>query len=173
VENVDALSGDPILAKAAVGASKKYRFKPYIKNGKAVKVTAKLPFDFYFSDKVTNISAENTRVPPKDSPASNLPTDSAAAPESPKVIAGMLIRRIEPVYPVAARHNQVEGTVILRGVIRKDGLIGDLKPISGPEELIPAAVDAVQQWQFTPYVIKGQPVAVETEVSVNFHLQLR
>jgi protein TonB len=57
---------------------------------------------------------------------------------------------------------------LLRVAISKEGQIADIRLISGPKELAPAAIDAVQQWRYRPYLLMGDPVEVETEVSVKF-----
>ena len=60
---------------------------------------------------------------------------------------------------------------LLQATISKDGRISDLKVISGPKELAPAAVGAVQQWRYRPYFLMGEPVEVLTTVQVNFRLR--
>jgi TonB family protein len=163
VESVEVVRGDPILAKAAVSAAKKWKFKPFIRGGKPVKVSTKIPFDFAFSDKVTDTA------PPADVPADK-GKDTTRVRVSQGVSQGLLIHRVQPIYPASARQSHVQGTVIMRAVISKDGRIEKLNPISGPKELIPAAVGAVQQWRYKPYLRAGQPVEVETQIVVNFQL---
>jgi protein TonB len=82
----------------------------------------------------------------------------------------LLITTILPVYPPLARQAHVQGTVVLDADISKDGIIEKLRTISGHPMLIPAAVDAVKQWRYKPYVLKGEPVAVNTQIIVNFTL---
>ena len=82
----------------------------------------------------------------------------------------MLIRRVTPVYPQAALITRTEGAVVLRAVVGKDGSVKDLRVISGNPFLSGAAVDAVRQWQFKPYVLNGAAIEVETQVTVNFVL---
>jgi protein TonB len=60
--------------------------------------------------------------------------------------------------------------VILRAIINKEGRIVDLQLVSGPKELAAAAIGAVQQWHYKPYLLKGEPVEVDTRVQVNFTL---
>ena len=60
--------------------------------------------------------------------------------------------------------------VILRAVIGKDGSIQNLSLVSGHPMLAPAAIDAVKQWKYKPYLLNGEPVEVDTEVQVNFTL---
>jgi Gram-negative bacterial TonB protein C-terminal len=62
------------------------------------------------------------------------------------------------------------GAVVLDAVIGVDGKITELRPISGPAELIPATVSAVKHWEYRPYVLSGKPSEVDTEITVNFTL---
>jgi periplasmic protein TonB len=86
------------------------------------------------------------------------------------VTSGLLIRKVNPVYPPLARQARISGTVVLRAVISKDGAIENLQLISGHPMLAPAAIDAVKQWKYKPYLLNGEPVEVDTEVQVNFTL---
>jgi protein TonB len=86
------------------------------------------------------------------------------------VSAGLLIRRVNPNYPPLARQARIQGQVILRAVISKDGSIEGLTLVSGHPMLAPAAIDAVKQWKYKPYLLNGEPVEVDTEVLVNFTL---
>jgi len=86
------------------------------------------------------------------------------------VTSGLLIRKVNPVYPPLARQARIAGTVVLRAVISKDGSIENLQLISGHPMLAPAAIDAVKQWKYKPYLLNGEPVEVDTEVQVNFTL---
>ena len=65
---------------------------------------------------------------------------------------------------------RVQGQVVLRAMISREGIIENLQVLSGPGMLPPAAVDAVRQWRHWPYVLNGEPVEVETQVTVNFVL---
>jgi protein TonB len=60
--------------------------------------------------------------------------------------------------------------VVLRAIINRDGAIENLQALSGHPLLVPAALNAVRQWRYRPYVLNGEPVEVETEVKVNFIL---
>jgi TonB family protein len=162
VESVDVVSGNPLLAKAAVEAVKKWKFKPFIKNGKPVKVSTQIPLDFAFSDKVA------------DTPTPN-PSDNGTAAKRMRVSSGvsqgLLVHRVAPFYPDEARRNRVQGTVLLQAVIGTDGRIHQLTVISGPKQLVEAAIGAVQQWRYKPYLFNGEPKEVETQIQVNFTLQ--
>jgi protein TonB len=84
---------------------------------------------------------------------------------------GLLIEKRMPVYPAIAKATGTSGTVILAAIISKNGTIENLHVISGPLMLQQAALDAVRAWRYRPYLLDGQPVEVETTVSVIFTLQ--
>jgi protein TonB len=86
------------------------------------------------------------------------------------VSQGLLVRKVNPTYPPLARQARIQGTVVLRAVISKDGSIENLTLVSGHPMLAPAAIDAVKQWKYRPYLLNGEPVEVDTEVLVNFTL---
>ncbi|MGZ7029840.1 MAG: energy transducer TonB [Terriglobales bacterium] len=86
------------------------------------------------------------------------------------VAQGLLIHQVKPAYPPLARQARIQGAVILQAVISKDGTIQGLKVVSGHPMLTTAAVDAVKQWRYKPYFLNGEPVEVETQITVNFTL---
>jgi protein TonB len=86
------------------------------------------------------------------------------------VSTGMLVRKVPPTYPPLARQARIQGTVILQATISKEGAIENLQLISGHPMLAPAAIEAVKQWKYKPYLLNGEPVEVETQVQVNFTL---
>lgn len=86
------------------------------------------------------------------------------------VMDGLLVGPVTPDYPPIAREMGVEGTVILQASISKTGTIENLRVVSGPELLQRAAINAVSQWRYRPYLLNGEPVEVETTVNVRFTL---
>jgi protein TonB len=97
------------------------------------------------------------------------------APAGPRavssgVMAGQIVYKVTPQYPAMGRAVRAEGTVVLEAVISKTGTIENLRVVSGPALLQGAAIDAVKQWRYRPYVLDGQPVEVETTVNVVFTL---
>jgi len=86
------------------------------------------------------------------------------------VTAGLLIHRVEPPYPPLARAARLQGNVVLKAIIDKQGMIQDLQLISGHPMLVPTAIEAVKQWRYRPYLLNGQPVEVETTITVIFSL---
>ena len=86
------------------------------------------------------------------------------------VAQGMLVYAVRPDYPIQAKMAHITGTVVLKAVIGKDGQIHDLKVVDGPDALQHAAMDAVQQWRYRPYLLNGEPVEVMTTVNVVFQM---
>jgi protein TonB len=89
---------------------------------------------------------------------------------SAPVVEGLLIRKVTPIYPPIAIATGIEGTVVLQATISRTGSIENLRVMSGPMMLQQAALKAVQQWQYRPYLLNGQPVDVETTINVIFKL---
>ena len=81
-----------------------------------------------------------------------------------------IIHRVQPVYPAIARPIRLQGDVILSAVISKAGIIESLQVVSGHPMLTQAALDAVKQWRYRPYLLNGQPVEVETQITVKFRI---
>ncbi len=87
------------------------------------------------------------------------------------VTPGKLDNHVAPVYPAAARSMHVTGTVVLHAAVSQQGKIVDLFPIASPSSLLTgAAIEAVKQWTYTPFLLNGQPVKADTIISVNFGL---
>ena len=83
---------------------------------------------------------------------------------------GSLIHPVQPEYPPLAKQARVEGTVVLRAVIDREGKIENLQVLSGHPMLVAAALKAVQQWRYRPYRLNEQPIEVETLITVHFTL---
>jgi protein TonB len=86
------------------------------------------------------------------------------------VMQGMLIYKVVPTYPAVAQAIRASGTVVLQATISRTGAIENLRVVEGPAMLRQAALDAVKQWRYRPYMLNGQPVEVETTVDVQFTL---
>lgn len=87
------------------------------------------------------------------------------------VAAAKITHRVNPEYPSEARDRRIAGSVVLHVIIGKDGKVRKVDSISGPPELLQAAIDAVQQWIYQPTLLNNSPVEVDTQVSVNFSLR--
>ncbi|HTW43934.1 MAG TPA: M56 family metallopeptidase [Acidobacteriaceae bacterium] len=109
----------------------------------------------------------NTPSQNADSKTSN---PSAPVTISAHVMAGNRIGGPQIKYPVEAKKKRIQGLVVLHALIGKDGTIKDLKAVSGPTILEQSALTAVRQWKYKPYLLKGQPVQVETVINVIYSL---
>jgi protein TonB len=82
----------------------------------------------------------------------------------------IITKKVEPKYPDLAKAARIEGVVILTAIIDKQGHITDLRVVSGPGVLAEEALNAVKQWEYQPYRIKGEAVECETTITVTFAL---
>ena len=80
------------------------------------------------------------------------------------------MRKVPPVYPVAAKKARIQGTVELEAIIGKDGSVEHLEVVSGPKELQESSLDAVRQWTYKPFLVNGDPVEVKTTINVFYTL---
>ncbi len=100
-----------------------------------------------------------------------------AAPEPQKVVLGgnvqasKLVSKPAPVYPPDAKAARIQGIVRLNVDIAVDGKVKDVSVISGPQELVKSAVEAVSQWVYSTTLLNGEPVEVTTTVDVNYTLR--
>jgi len=104
--------------------------------------------------------------------AASLPANAAQRERLSVVSAPELQQTITPAYPLLGQHSQVQGSVILQAVIGADGVIENLRVVSGPAILATAAQQAVRQWHFKPYLQNGQPVETKTRITVNFNIRV-
>ena len=86
------------------------------------------------------------------------------------VSMGLLVKKVDPVYPPTALHMRVEGAVQLLATISKTGNITEVKVLKGEPQLSKAASDAVKHWKYQPYLLNGEPVEIQTQITVNFRL---
>jgi TonB family protein len=80
------------------------------------------------------------------------------------------IRIVKPVYPDEARKAGIEGSVVLDIVVDEHGSVSSVESAKGPKELVPAAVAAVKQWRWEPFLLNGKPQAIRTKATVQFVL---
>jgi TonB family protein len=117
-------------------------------------------------------------TPGSSAPPPNLVNDTGngAAPVlqalniSQGVSQGLLIKKVQPIYPRNALTMHSEGTVDLMATISTTGSITAVKVVSGDPLLTKAASDAVKQWKYKPYLLNGEPVEIQTEITINFKL---
>lgn len=105
--------------------------------------------------------------PPPPSQTQSAQSDATGNPVrvSGGVMSGLLIKKVPPEYPSDV---EAQGAVVLHAIIGADGKVQHLSVISGPDSLQALAMSAVQQWEYKPFMLNGQPTAVDTTVVVNF-----
>jgi TonB family protein len=120
-----------------------------------------------------NLIAEATPIaaPTPQTETPSAPADAAPMRVAGGVIAGNISTKVAPIYPPEARAAKIQGAVVLHAIIGKDGTVHSLNVVSGPAELQRAAIDAVRQWVYKPYLLNGNPTEVETNITVNFNIQ--
>ena len=98
------------------------------------------------------------------------PLPQPLLPVSKGLTEGVLVRKIDPIYPPLARTMRLEGAVKLQATVAEDGTVRDVKVVSGPPMLAHAAQEAVTRWRYRPFLLNGKPVAMRTEIKVDFKL---
>jgi protein TonB len=100
------------------------------------------------------------------------PPPKATAPARIKqggnVTAASIVTQTKPVYPPLARQARIQGSVVLHAIIDKDGRVAQLEVVTGHPLLVQAALDAVKQWRYKPTLLNGDPVEVDTTITVTF-----
>lgn len=113
---------------------------------------------------LNSIISENYRPMPQP------PAPDRTARQS-VMMEGNLIHKVEPQYPPLARHLHIAGAVIVRAIISRQGAIERTEVERGQPLLVQAALAAVKQWRYRPYYLNGEPIEVETEITINFVIQ--
>jgi TonB family protein len=181
IEDIKTLSGHPMLVPAAIEAVKQWKYKPYLLNGAAIPVETQVSVNFTLSGK-----------PPAEGVAGDIPGGAqpgqqggiVGAGDSSKVLpppphrvrvsqgveSSLIANKVAPIYPQKAKDEHIQGVVVLRVIVSKQGDVENVELASGHPELAPAAIEAVKQWKYRPYLLNQTPVEVETQVQVNFTL---
>jgi len=110
------------------------------------------------------------RAAPQSNSGSGTSQPAGRVRISQGVSTGLIVSKVPPVYPPLARASKIQGTIVMKAVINQTGDVISLELISGHPMLAPAAMDAVRQWKYRPYLLNGKAVAAETQVTVNFAL---
>jgi TonB family protein len=163
VKNVRAFKSDPLLAKAVEETVSTWKFKPVISGDKAIPVYATASFRFVLDNDDQRVNGAAPEIGPARQPQ--------RVRVSEGISAGLLVYKVQPEYPFEAKDARIQGQVLLKAVISKDGSIEKLILVSGHPMLAPAAIDAVKQWRYRPYLVMGNPVEVDTQIRVNFELR--
>lgn len=160
VKNMQLIAGHPLLVQAAQEALRRWKFRPAEANGQPVEGSMTVDLNF--------------TLPPGEVPASQ--TAAEQTRPVPRIRVGgnvqitQLVKRVDPVYPPLARQEGIQGTVQFTVTIGPDGLVKDIQLESGHPLLVPAAQEAVRQWEWRPTLLNGQAVEVITTVAVQFTL---
>jgi TonB family protein len=164
-------SGHPAFGQPSLDAVKQWKYRPFLLNGQPVRVETKV----YLLYRV--FQENGIRPPLPNAPASLTlivkPGDAAGElwriMFTPETLEGRRLNYIEPKYPEMARIAHIQGDVLLDALIDKEGHVASLRAIKGHPILVQAALDAVKEWTYTPFLLNGEPVAVQTTVEVRFH----
>ena len=199
VFEVQLVNGHPMLSPAAMGAVRQWKYQPYLVNGEPVDVETNVQVIFKLEGEpeppAPDDNAPGTgpgQVPggiPGSKPLQGVQTGvigGVIAPATPgdanhpatprhvrvsaNIEAALIQNKVNPQYPADAREQNIQGTVILKANIDKEGHVYHVELISGHRLLAPAAMEAVKQWRYKRFLLNGTPVEVETTVQVNFTL---
>lgn len=177
VENLQAISGHPMLLPAAIEAVKQWTYKPFLVNGDAMIVETQITLDFHCSAPITPqgvVGDQPGGIAPSNGSTEPIP---AAHPLprrfriAPSYAGSRLTHKVSPEYPPQAKAQHIEGTVVLTIVVDRHGSVANVQLISGHPALAPAAIDAVKRWKYEPYLLNDKPVEIETQVEVTFSLK--
>jgi TonB family protein len=170
----DALSSASSSTKpSGLGAAEASAEPLVVKGGKAPTLHAKGGASDVAAPSMIGIATAGAGAPPP-----NFGSGETVAPKpllqtlniSQGVSRGLLIKKVQPIYPRNALSMRIEGSVELMATISKDGNITHVKGLSGDSQLTKAATDAVKLWKFKPYLLNGEPVEIQTQVTINFKL---
>jgi TonB family protein len=119
------------------------------------------------------IPSESNHASEVNASVANLPTNAAERElVSPNVPEVHQTQTIDASYPLLGQHMRVQGSVVLQAVVGADGIIENLRVLSGPAVLTIAAQQAVREWHFKPYLQNGQPVETKAKITVNFSIRI-
>jgi TonB family protein len=174
VKNFKITNGDPMLRNAARDAVTQWRYEPARVEGVAFAVDTTITLNFSMGETLkqtlfdltqTQTGADGVEIA---APAP-LPAPPAGVTRvSGRVMAGQLEKKVDPVYPADALAADARGDVVLLATITKTGDVGDVQAVSGPYRFRDAAIEAVKQWRYKPYVVEGVAQDVQATITVNF-----
>jgi TonB family protein len=174
VVNLQLVSGHPILAPAAIEAVKQWKYQPYLLYGDPIEAETNVTVNFTLPDKppVEGVVGDMLGGVPEGEKGGLAPQPvvpgRVRVPSS--VEQGLVITKVPPQYPPEAKDAHIQGVVLMSVIVDKEGNVANIQLISGHPLLAPAAMDAVKQWKYKPYLLNEAPVEVETQVHVNFTL---
>ena len=164
VHNIKVLSSIPLLDQAAIEALKQWVYEPAIIDGQPKAVTFTVTMNFRLDDKMGSVKVGVEGQPGDD-------FEKGATKIRGELQPPKLLKSVDPVYPAEARKAQVEGVVILEARTDEKGAVEEVKILRSIPLLNQAAIDAVKQWKYEPFIIKGKPCGVIFTVTVRFDLK--
>jgi TonB family protein len=162
-----------ILAVEALQAVIKWKYQPRVVNGKPEPMVSWVAIRFQLKTKpnievltkseVSSPSIDSDQLKSGPGSGHDLQLPSGAAHNN-------LAHHVEPYYPQMAKVAHIQGDVVLHVLIGRGGNLMQMEPVSGHPILILASMDAVRHWQYRPFLLNGEPVQVETTITVKFHM---
>jgi len=184
VQDVKVLRSIPALDDAAIEAIKQWVYEPMLIDGEPYGIVFTVTCNFELSDKeksgvgggvaggVQGGVEGGVKGGVKGGVEKGIAEDKdTQAQVLADTVSPRLIRRVEPVYPKEAIKAGIKGTVILEVTIDEHGRVTDTKVTESIPELDKAAIEAVEQWIYEPYVVDGKPKSVQATVTIQFHLR--
>ncbi len=162
VHDVKVVSGPPTLNAAAIKAVKQWKYTPSWATGS--------PNERQTFLAVTLVKGAAPKVQEVAFGVSSCIPAPARVRVLQIVMQQYLIRRVGPVYPSEVLAKHLEGVAVIKVTIDKEGSVYKAEGVSGPPELIPAAIEAVKQWKYRPYLLGGEPIEVESTAEIGFTL---
>lgn len=162
--------GHPAFAKASLDAVKQWKYRPFMLNDAPVRVATTVYILYRLagqeggSQPVENVPVSVTSIGKHDGQLG----DPSRLRLDRETLEGRRTKFVEPKYPPMARVASIKGEVVLAVVIDKGGHVASARAVSGHPILVQTALDAVKQWTYSPYLVNGEPVAVESTVKVSF-----
>lgn len=159
VRGVEVLKGPDTLRAAAIKAAKARKYKHRITWPDPGWMMAEVRFP------VDGNGAPEIRQALPAGVSSCIPFPTAVR-ISPEIMLSHLLKQVEPAFPVAMQ--PVEGTIVLKLHIDKDGNVYKAEKVNGPDAFVVPVIEAVSAWKYKPYLLNGTPMEVETTVELKF-----
>jgi TonB family protein len=163
---------DPQLRESAVAAVRAWHYKPYLVAGEPVEMSTSVVLPYDFTQPTGHEDEDNAaqRALLAKSKEDQRPPEVKFATTlvDPKVVEEHLATRVEPTMPKMAQIAHIQGSVTMRIRIDKQGNVTNIKVVMGHPILAQAAIDAVHQWKYTPFMLNGESVEVESPVVIDF-----
>ncbi len=163
-------TGKSKKASANTDAAKTDAQPLVVKRGKQTKLAERTPTDAAApSVAVSENGAAGSLTNLVDVSSNSVPVLQTLA-VSQGVSQGLIVKKVQPTYPAEALTMRIEGSVTLEATVGKSGNITGVKTLHGEPMLAQAATDAVKKWKYKPYLLNGQPVEIQTQITINFKL---